>query len=84
MPTGARLVALSIALARAAGSALVAIDTNNANFQYAPTGSWDAIEAPGAYEGSAMFLLARPEQGVVSFTFPRAFGISHEFLHLCN
>ena len=84
MPSSLRLVVLSVALARAAGSVLVAIDSNNVNIQYAPTGSWDAIGAPGAYEGSAMFLLAKPEQGVVSFTFPRACGVFLESLRLCN
>lgn len=65
-----RLVALAVALAGAVDSALVAIDSNSKTIQYAPVGSWDAIEAPGAYEGSAMFLLAEPEQGVILFTFP--------------
>jgi hypothetical protein len=62
-----------VAVARVASAALVAVNSSDSNIQYAPTGSWEAIGAPGAYEGSAMFLLARPEQGVVLFTFPRAF-----------
>jgi len=74
MPTGARLVSLCVALlARVAGSVLIAINSNNTNIQYTPAGSWEAIGAPGAYEGSAMFLLAKHEQGIVSFAFPRAF-----------
>lgn len=68
--TRAGLVALIVVLVGTAEPALVAIDSNSNSIQYAPADSWDAIEAPGSYQGEAKFLLAQPETGVIILTFP--------------
>lgn len=49
---------------------LTTLHSDNESIQYAPTGSWDAIGAPGAFGDSAMFLLAQHDLGTILITFP--------------
>lgn len=63
-------LAVAALVSAGAARALLAVPSSSESIQYSPTGSWDVIAAPGAYEDDAEFLLSNHDQGIILITFP--------------
>ncbi|EJD42585.1 acid protease [Auricularia subglabra TFB-10046 SS5] len=63
-------VLLFFAATACRGASDIGVPSNDPSVSYQPADGWAGIGAPGAYGGTAQFLLSNDDQGVVTFKFP--------------
>jgi hypothetical protein len=55
------------------GSVTYAVEANDANIKYSPSGSWTNVKADGSFDSRAMFLVSNRAEGAINYTFSRKF-----------
>lgn len=64
-------IVLDGVLPAAPGSVAYAVEANDANIKYSPSGSWTNVGADGSFDSHAMFLVSNFAQGAINYTLSR-------------
>lgn len=55
------------------GSVTYAVEANDPNINYSPSGSWTNVKADGSFDSRAMFLVSDFAEGAINYTFSRVY-----------